>query len=167
MDSNSLNQNLPISWSEFHMGLALLSAQRSKDPCTKVGAVAVDKDGKIISIGYNGFPRGCPDSQLPWTKDPHSRYSETKFGYVVHAEMNVIANAIHSPSLQGSTLYCTFFPCNLCTQMLIQTGIKKVVYLSDENHDKEEWIASRRMLDLAGVVYEPYVPTGRKLEINL
>ena len=115
-----------ISWDEYFMGIALLSAKRSKDPSTQVGACIINKDKRIIAIGYNGFPKGCEDSEFPWGKTD-SNPLNTKYPYVVHAEANAILNS--NSNLKGSKLYVTLFPCNECAKLLIQAGIEEIVYL--------------------------------------
>lgn len=144
-----------ISWDEAFMQIARVIAQRSKDPSTQAGACIVNDKKIIIGLGYNGFPRGCSDDQLPWERE--GGLVDTKYAYVVHAEENAVLNTA-APS-DGSTLYCTLFPCNECTKVIIQRGIREVVFESDKYHDKPEWIASRRMLDLAGVAYRQYIPS--------
>ena len=136
-----------ISWDEYFMGVAMLSAKRSKDPNTQVGCAIVNSDKKIIGIGYNGFPKSISDDELPWERE--GSYLHTKYPYVVHAEANAILNSTRS--LEGSTLYVTLFPCNECAKLLVQSGIKEVVYLQDLHHDSEETEASRRILKLAGI----------------
>lgn len=140
-----------ISWNEYFMGVAALSAKRSKDPNTQVGACVVNEDKRIIGIGYNGFPTGCSDNEYPWGKTDEN-YLNNKYPYVVHAEPNAILNC--TSSLKGATLYVTLFPCNECAKLIIQSGIKHVVYGSDKYHDQQSFIASRRMFDSAGVTYE-------------
>jgi dCMP deaminase len=122
------NPRTPISWAEYFMGIAVLSSQRSKDPSTQVGACIVTSENKIVSMGYNGFPTGCLDSQLPWGRDSENPL-ETKYLYVVHAEKNAILNA--TGNLKGCTLYVTLFPCHECAKDIIQSGIKRIVYLRD------------------------------------
>ena len=139
-----------ISWDEYFMGVALLASQRSKDPSTQVGACIVDGGKRILSTGYNGFPQGCSDDEFPWNRD--EALGETKYQYVVHAELNAILNA-SGKSLSGSTLYVGLFPCHECAKAIIQAGIKDVVYLSDKYHDTPSVVASRKMLDAAGVRY--------------
>ena len=139
-----------ISWDEYFMGVALLSAKRSKDPSTQVGACVVNEDKRIIGIGYNGFPRGCSDETFPWGKTD-SNYLNTKYPYVVHAEANAILNC--SSTLKGSTVYVTLFPCNECAKLLIQSGVSKIVYMSDKYEKSDSNIASRKMLDAAGIEY--------------
>ena len=135
-----------ISWDEYFMGVAILAAKRSKDPNTQVGACIVNKSKRILSTGYNGFPYGCSDDTFPWNRDGE----DTKYKYVVHAELNAILNA-HGKSLEGARLYVDLFPCNECTKAIIQSGIAEVVYLYDKYADTPEIIASKRMLDAAGV----------------
>lgn len=132
------------------MGVALLSAKRSKDPNTQVGACIVNEDKRIIGIGYNGFPRGCQDDVFPWGRDGGT--VDTKYAYVVHAEANAILNS--NSNLKGATLYVSLFPCNECAKLVIQSGIKHVIYMSDKYNGTDTDIASKRMLDAAGVTYE-------------
>ena len=116
-----------ISWDKYFMEIAKLSAQRSKDPKTQVGAVIVNPDDHhIISVGYNGMPRGCGDDDFPWGKN-NKDYEDNKYPYVVHAELNAILNA--TCSLKGSILYVTHEPCEECLKAIIQAGIKEVNYI--------------------------------------
>ncbi len=153
-----------ISWDEYFMGIALLSAQRSKDNSTQVGACIVDPNHKILSLGYNGMPTGCHDDEMPWdrTGNPY----DTKYFYVCHAELNAILNA-DIGSLRGATVYVTLFPCNECAKAIIQTGIAEVVYLDDKYHDTDSTRASRRMLEMTGVRCRPYQASGRELTFSL
>lgn len=139
-----------ISWDEYFMGVALLSAKRSKDPNTQVGACIINPDKRIVGIGYNGFPRGCDDNVFPWGKGDSNKLN-TKYPYVVHAEANAILNS--ASSVKGATLYVSLFPCNECAKLIIQSGIKHVVYMNDKYRSEESTVASRRMLDAAGVTY--------------
>ena len=143
-----------ISWDEYFMGLAHLSALRSKDPNTQVGACIVDKDNKIVSVGYNGMPRGVKDTDVPWARE--GGFKETKYAYVVHAELNAILNTPRS--LKDCTLYVSLFPCNECAKAIIQSGIKKIVYESDKYNGTDGNVVSKKMLNLAGVelVQLPY-----------
>jgi dCMP deaminase len=138
-----------ISWDQYFMGVALLSAQRSKDPATQVGACIVNDKKRIVGIGYNGFPIGVEDDYFPW--DKNGEWINSKYPYVVHAEPNAILNS--TVSLENASLYVTLFPCNECAKLIIQSGIKEVVYLVDKYHDKDMFVASRRMFDAAGVEY--------------
>ena len=139
-----------ISWDEYFMGVAMLAARRSKDPSTQVGACIVSEDNIIISTGYNGMPKGCSDDEFPWERT--GAENETKYPYVVHAELNAILNA-NGRDLRGSRLYVALFPCNECAKAIIQSGVKEVVYLSDKYKDTMGNFASKKMLDAAGVKY--------------
>lgn len=145
-----------ITWDEYFMGIALLSAKRSKDPNTQVGACIVDNNNKIVGIGYNGFPIGCSDDELPWNKVSDD-YNSTKYPYVVHAEANAILNS--TKDLHGARIYVGLFPCNECAKLIIQSGIKEVVFLSDKYRNTDAVKASRKMFILAGV-------SERQLTIN-
>lgn len=151
-----------INWDEYFMGMALLSANRSKDPNTKVGACIVDPDHKVVSNGYNGMPAGIDETKISWNK---GEGLDSKYLYVCHAEFNAILNTRDGSQLKGCTLYVTLFPCNECTKAIIQTGIKEVVYIDDKYHDVTEFKASRLMLELAGVKVRQY--KGRKITINV
>jgi dCMP deaminase len=152
-----------ISWDEYFMGVAILAAQRSKDPSTQVGACIVDSDMRILSTGYNGFPKGCSDDEFPWNRDEAK--GETKYQYVVHAELNAILNA-SGKQLAGSTVYVCLFPCNECAKAIIQSGIKEVVYLSDKYHNTPSMTASRKMLESAGVSIRQIKPTKASIVLN-
>jgi dCMP deaminase len=144
-----MKSNNYISWDEYFMGVAMLSALRSKDPSTKVGACIVNQKKRIVGIGYNGFPCGCDDDEFPWERS--GDLLDTKYPYVVHAEPNAILNS--TSDLTNSTLYVTLFPCNECAKLIIQSGIKEIVFVSDKYHDTEASTASRRMFDAAKVKY--------------
>lgn len=154
-----------ISWDEYFMGVANLAAYRSKDPSTQVGACIVDTDNTILSIGYNGFPRGCSDDEFPWNRDGDNAY-DTKYMYVAHAELNAILNS-NGKSLKGSTLYVSLFPCNECAKAIIQSGIKHIIYQSDKYADSESTKASKRMLDAAGVKYRQLPPANKSISLNI
>lgn len=143
-----------ISWDEYFMGVAQLSAMRSKDPTTQVGACIVNEKKRIVGIGYNGFPYGVEDDTFPWAKS--DEWLDSKYPYVVHAEPNAILNA--TVSLDNTTLYVTLFPCNECAKLIIQSGVKEVIYLEDKYFEKESFIASRRMFDASGVTYRQMSP---------
>ncbi len=151
-----------ISWDEYFMGVALLAAKRSKDPNTQVGACIVSPDNIILSTGYNGFPAGCSDDEYPWDREGE----ETKYPYVVHAELNAILNA-NGKSLRGATIYVALFPCNECAKAIIQSGIKTVVYDSDKYSDTPATKASKKMFDAAGVRYYQYQASGRSIKITI
>ena len=141
-----MKRNDYISWDEYFMGIAILAAKRSKDPSTQVGACIVSEDNIIMSTGYNGMPKGCSDDEFPWEREGE----QTKYPYVVHAELNAVLNA-NGRDLHGSRIYVALFPCNECAKAIIQSGIKEVVYLSDKYKDTMGNIASKRMLMAAGV----------------
>ena len=136
-----------LSWDEYFMGLAHLSAMRSKDPSTQVGAVIVSGEHRVVSIGYNGFPNGCSDDEFPW--DREGDFGATKYPYVVHAELNAILNSKND--LRSCSIYVSLFPCNECAKAIIQSGISRIVYESDKYADTDATIASKRMLRAAGV----------------
>ena len=154
-----------ISWDQYFMGIALLSAQRSKDDHTQVGACLVNDHNKILSVGYNGMPIGCSDDDMPWEREGDDPL-ETKYVYSTHSELNAILN-YNGGSLAGAKLYVSLFPCNECAKAIIQSGIKEVIYDSDKYADTPSVIASKRMMDAAGVRYHQYHRTGRKIEIEL
>lgn len=153
-----------ISWDEYFMGIALLSGERSKDPNSQVGACIVSADNKILSIGYNGFPTGCSDDEIPW--DREGEFANTKYPYVCHSELNAILNYTGS-TLKQSRIYVTLFPCNECAKAIIQSGIKEVIYLDDKYKDTDSVKVSKKMLDMAGVKYIQYESKGVKLELDL
>ena len=150
-----------ISWDEYFMGVALLSSFRSKDPSTKVGACIVNKNNRIIGIGYNGLPYGCNDDEYPW--DREGEFLDTKYPYVVHAEPNAILNS--TSSLEGATLYVSLFPCNECMKLIIQSGIREIVYLSDKYDGTPENIASKKMANSANIKCRQMKNVEIKVEI--
>lgn len=154
-----------ISWEEYFMAIAQLSAKRSKDPATQVGACVVNTKKRIIGIGYNGFPTGCSDDELPW--DREGEFLETKYPYVCHAEMNAITNASNKAELDGATLYVSLFPCNECAKLMVQVGIREVVYLSDLHYDEPIFVAARKIFDMAGVGYRQLKPKHSKINLLL
>jgi len=143
------------------MGIAQLSALRSKDPNTQVGACIVDMAHKVVSIGYNGMPRGVPDEKIPWG---HGEGLDSKYLYVCHAELNAILNTRNGDNLAGCSLYVTLFPCNECAKAVIQVGIKEIVYLNDPREDGISFQASRKLLEMAGVKVRKY--EGRTVVIS-
>lgn len=153
-----------LSWDEYFMSVAFLSAQRSKDPNSQVGACVVNEDRKIVGIGYNGMPNGCSDDELPWSRNSEDEL-DTKYPYVCHAEMNAILNK-NSVDLKGCCIYVALFPCNECTKLIIQAGIKEVIFYSDKYHSQPTCKASRRLLDLAGVNYRQFRPERTKIVLD-
>jgi dCMP deaminase len=148
---NNTSGNKHITWNEYFMGICELSALRSKDPVTKVGACIVNVKNHIIGIGYNGFPNNCSDSELPWEKN-NPEWLNNKYPYVVHAEVNAIMN-VNNKITDNSILYTSLFPCNECAKLIIQSGIKKIIYKNDKNINKNSCIASKKMFDLANISY--------------
>ena len=153
-----------ISWDEYFMGVAILSGMRSKDPGTQVGACIVSSDNKILSMGYNGFPTGCSDDEFPWEREGEPL--ESKYYFAAHSELNAILN-YRGGSLEGAKIYVSLFPCNECAKAIIQAGIKTIVYDSNKYANTPAVIASRRMLDAAGVQYYQYKRTGREIKLNV
>ncbi len=150
-----------ITWDEYFMGVALLASKRSKDPNTQVGACIVDGNNIILSTGYNGFPYGCSDDIYPWEREG----ADTKYNYVVHAELNAILNA-RGKNLKGAKLYVDLFPCNECAKAIIQSGISEVVYLYDKYADSSATIASKKMLTSANVILRQFKSEKKKIELN-
>lgn len=156
-----MKKNNYLSWDEFFMGIAKMSAGRSKDPSTQVGACIVDKNNRILSIGYNGTPNGFDDDIFPWAREGDNL--ETKYPYVCHAELNAILNYKGSRNdLNDSKIYVDLFPCNECAKMIIQSGIKEVIYLSDKYKNTEGNIASRKMFDICNVTYRKLSKNSQK-----
>lgn len=144
------------------MGIAVLSAMRSKDPNTQIGACIIDEKKHIVATGYNGFPIGCSDDELPWGRIGEK--TETKYLYVVHAEQNAITNA--TKTLDGCKIYLPLFPCNECAKLIIQSGITDVIYISDKYAELDEYKASRKILEMSGIKLRQYTPKDSKLIIN-
>ena len=132
-----------INWDEYFMGIALLTAMRSKDPSSQVGACIVSPENKILSLGYNGMPIGCDDDAMPWDREGDPL--DTKYMYVCHAELNAILNSAHN---------------NL-------KGAREVVYYGDKYHDSDSSVAARFMFKKAGIRLTSYTPSGRKIELEL
>ena len=152
-----------IGWDDYFMGVSLLAAERSKDPSTQVGACIVSDDNRILSTGYNGFPQGCSDDDFPWNRD--QSLGETKYNFVVHAELNAILNA-GGKSLVGSRIFVSLFPCHECAKAIIQAGVKEVVYLSDKYNGTESDNASKRMLNAAGIKLTKIKPSKAQIVLN-
>ena len=153
-----------LSWDEYFMGIAILSAGRSKDSNTQVGACIVSDENKILSVGYNGMPTGCSDDDLPWERE--GEYLDTKYPYVCHAELNAILNR-STGSLKNARIYVSLFPCNECAKAIIQTGIKEVVYWDDKYAGTDGVKASKLMFQLSGVSIRQYIPTGREISLKV
>ncbi|XP_072262207.1 deoxycytidylate deaminase isoform X2 [Pyxicephalus adspersus] len=130
----------------------------------RVGACIVNPENKIVGIGYNGMPNGCPDDVLPWARTAEDRL-DTKYPYVCHAELNAIMNK-NSADVKGCVMYVALFPCNECAKLIIQAGIKEVIFMSDKYHDSPEMKAARRMFELSGVQYTKFVPKRKSIVID-
>lgn len=154
-----------LSWDAYFMGIALLSAQRSKDPGTQVGACIVGADKKILSVGYNGMPIGCSDDVMPWERE--GCRPGTQNIYTSVTRNSTPFSTIRAGRLQGARLYTTLFPCNECAKAIIQAGIREVVYLSDKYADSDSVLASKRMMELTGVTYRAYEPMGQHVGLDL
>ncbi|XP_071787040.1 deoxycytidylate deaminase-like [Asterias amurensis] len=152
-----------LGWDDYFMAVAFLSAERSKDPSSQVGACIVNEEKKIVGIGYNGMPNKCDDDKLPWGKD--GDWLDQKYAFVCHAEMNAIMNK-NSSDVKNCTMYVALFPCNECAKLIIQSGIRKILYLSDKHIAKPATIASKRLLDLAGVEYVKFTPSQPKVVVD-
>jgi len=149
-----------LNWDEYFMGISLLSAMRSKDPQTQVGACIVNEDNRIVGIGYNGFPQKCSDLDFPWERE--GEFLETKYPYVVHAEQNAVLNS--TTSLKNCRIYVSLFPCHECAKYIIQSGIIEVIYLDDKYALTESTIAAKKMFDAAGIQYRIMEPIS--VDIN-
>jgi len=155
-----------LNWDQYFMGIAKLSAMRSKDPSTQVGACIVGNDNRILSIGYNGTPNGYDDSLFPWDREGNPL--ETKYMYVCHAEMNAILNYRgNRKELENAKVFVDLFPCNECAKIIIQAGIKEVVYLCDKYAKTDSVIASKRLFDSCGVKYRQIEIAGKEVKLEL
>ncbi len=153
-----------LSWDEYFMGVAVLSAMRSKDPSTQVGACIVNSERRILSMGYNGMPRCCSDDEFPW--DREGAPLDSKYLYVCHAELNAILNCAGG-NVRGCTMYTTLFPCNECAKAIMQSGIAEIIYLSDKYADSDSVKASKRMFETAGVKYRLYNTSGKAVTFSV
>ncbi len=153
-----------ISWDQYFMGVAMLSAKRSKDPSTQVGACIVSDENKILSVGYNGMPCHCHDDEFPWQREGGAL--ETKYMFVCHAELNAILN-YSGTGLRGSRVYVTLFPCNECAKAIIQSGIKEIIYAENKYDGTDSVMASKKMFDAAGVKYRQYEHLGKTINIEV
>ncbi len=130
-------------WHKRFLDLCEHVATWSKDPSTKLGSVIVDDKKRVVSIGYNGFPRGVDDR--------HDRYDDrpTKYLFVAHAERNALDNA--PMMVDNCTMYVTLLPCNECAKSIIQKGITTVVTYRPEREDVFNWNITLAMFNEAGV----------------
>lgn len=143
-------ENKKISWDNYFMSIAVIASLRSVDPNSKVGSVIVSPENKILGVGYNGFVTGIDESKLSLSRE--GSWLDSKYPYIVHSEVNAIVNSVVH-SLKNSRLYCTLFPCNDCTKILAQAGIKEIIYLSNKHEESDMYIASKRLLDLSNINY--------------
>lgn len=164
--SSSSPRKDALSWDDYFMSLAFLTAMRSKDPSTQVGACIVNDRNRIVGVGYNGMPSNCPSDQLPWSKVSPEGELDTKYPYVVHAELNAVLNK-NAESCSGCRIYTTLFPCNECAKVIIQAGIKQVIFASDKQKEKLSAKASRRLFELANVELRQHVPEAELLHLPL
>ena len=163
LERKSLAREGYLSWDEYFMMIAKLTAMRSKDPNTQVGACIVARDNRILSIGYNGTPNGYDDKVFPWSRD--GAPLDTKYLYVCHAELNAILNA-QGKSLMGTRIYVALFPCNECAKAIIQSGIKEVIYLSDKYSETDIVKASKKMFESSGVKLTKLNCNSKKIELS-
>ena len=141
-----------LNWDEYFMSIAKLTAGRSKDPNTQVGACIVSSDNRVLSTGYNGAPNNFNDDEFPWARE--GKPLETKYMFVCHAEANAIDNFRgYKKEFEGARIYVDLFPCNECAKKIIQSGIKEVIYLSDKYSDTDSTKASKILFDTCGVKY--------------
>lgn len=145
-----------ICWNDYFMNIAILSAMRSKDPSTQVGCCIVNNSNRIVSVGYNGLPNRCNDDDFPWEKNS-SDPLENKYLFVVHAEANSLMN-LNQIDLSNCSMFTTLFPCNECAKLIIQSGIRKIYFLDDKYKDDKNNVASKKMFDCSGVIYEKITP---------
>ncbi len=110
-----------MSWHEYYLQIAEITAKKSKDPSSQVGCVIVDPNNKIVSTGFNGFVAGCDETQMTYERP-------MKYNLIIHAEMNALMFA--NQSVKGCTVYVTHHPCDNCFKHLLQAGIKQVYYKS-------------------------------------
>lgn len=142
--------NIP-SWGETFMNISQVIALRSKDPSTQVGATIVNADNKILSVGYNGTPKGFDDDIFPWGRDNEDPML-TKYPFVVHAERNAILNFNGAlRDFKGATLYTTHFPCNECAKEIAQVQIAHVVFLNSHSMTDGLSPATLKIFDMANI----------------
>ena len=155
-----------LSWDEYFISIARLSSMRSKDPSTQVGACIVSLDNRILSIGYNGAPNGYNDNNFPWGRE--GDMLNTKYAYVCHAEMNAILNYRgNRKEMENARIFVDLFPCNECAKLIIQAGIKEVIYLSDKYANTDGVIASKKMFDTCGVKYRQIETSNKEIKIEI
>ena len=154
-----------LTWDEYFMSVAMLSSKRSKDPSTQVGCCIVGKDNRILSTGYNGAPNNFSDDTFPWEREGNPL--DTKYMYVCHSEMNAIMNYIGPKELlKDARLYVTLFPCNEFAKVIVQGGVKEVIYLSDKYKDTDGNKAAARIFKECNVKTRKLV-LDKKIELDM
>lgn len=151
-----------IDWNEYFMGVAVLSSMRSKDPSSQVGACIVNDKKHIVGIGYNGLPRGFDDDNFEWSRE--GGILESKYGPVVHAEPNAIANSISD--LEGCSIYVNLHPCHECAKFIVQKGLSDVIYLSDKYAEQDSTILAKRIFEKAGIKTRQFLPSRSSLLVD-
>ena len=137
---------MSLSYDQVFMEVAAVVAKKSKDPRTKVGAVLVSPDKCSISVGFNGLPAGLEETKERW---------DDKYAYVIHAEINAIINS--KTDLKDYTLYTTMFPCENCRNYILQTGIKRIVYMGDDSRCLGDTIEkTKAIFEEQGVLIERF-----------
>lgn len=134
-----------LDWDKYFMALAEVSKLRSKDPNTQVGAAIAGNDKRVVGLGYNGMPKG--DDTFPWGREGEKK--DTKYPYVIHAEMNAVLNA--KVNISGTTLYTTLYPCSNCAKFVAQAGIKEIVFMDNIYEGTEDQLISKNILDKVGI----------------
>lgn len=151
-------EDLRLKYDRVFMAVAELSAMRSKDPVTQVGACIVDNEQQIVGIGYNGMPVGLSDDEFSWLKNDADPL-EDKRTYVCHAEMNAVLNG-NGKSTRNCRVYVALFPCCECAKLLIQSGIREVIYAREKDATtRPTYRASRRMMESAGIILRRFNPS--------
>ncbi|CAL8259784.1 unnamed protein product [Gadus morhua 'NCC'] len=150
---------------DYWMAMAALTAKRSRDPKTQVGALIVNQKNDIVAIGYNQMPKGCDDYVMPWKREGKDKW-DTKYPYVCSAAAAAIMNT-NGAVLKGCNIYVTLFPDNESAKLIIQAGITKVVYLSDQYRDMEMMAASKKFLEVAGIEFRQFQPREPTITIDL
>ena len=152
---------------DYYMAIALLTSGQSKDPSTRVGACIVDQNENVVSAGYNHPPKGWDDNFFPWGNDKKNGIRNTKYPYIVHAEMDALAGHY----VEGGTCYVTLFPCTNCAKLIVSSGIKKVVYLHMYTTDPEELACVMDIFRNSDVEFVSYSEVKEKgfdgLEMNV
>lgn len=147
--------DIEVDRDKIGMTLAEDYAQNSEDPNTKVGACIMDNDFQIISKGCNNAP--IEWKSIPWDNDVKGlgEYN-TKYPYVIHAEMNAIFNALFLSDrpLNDTVMYVTLFPCSNCAKLIVKSGISMVIY--KEYRENEDTKAAKRLLTECGVIVMDY-----------